>query len=88
MVQPMAQIAKPWYLRGPKRWQHFQSVPWKRLWLLMAAVFLLFSIFGLFYDLMELGTVPYAVVAMDAIYSGVNAALWILSWKWGSVRFN
>ncbi|HVU00083.1 MAG TPA: PP2C family protein-serine/threonine phosphatase [Acidobacteriaceae bacterium] len=74
----MAAMAKPWYLRGPKRWQHFQGVPWKRLWLLMVAVFMLFSIFGLFYDLMALGTVPYAVVAVDAIYSGLNAAMWIL----------
>ena len=42
------------------------------------AASLLFSVFGFFYDLMSLGTTPYAVVLVLAILSGVNCALWIL----------
>ncbi len=68
----------PWYLRYPKRWQHFRSVPAKRLWLLLVAVFLLFSVIGFYYDLMANGTTPYAAVLLSAVFSGANAALWII----------
>jgi hypothetical protein len=55
-----------------------RAIPWKRLWLLLVAASLLFSVFGFFYDLMSLGTTPYAVVIVLAILSGANCALWIL----------
>ncbi len=74
----MAESSKPWYLRPPAGRRNFRMVPWKRLWLLLVAAFLLFSIFGFYYDLMSLGTAPYAVAAMYAFYSGLNAALWII----------
>ncbi len=75
----MAENQTRWYLkRMPKRWAHFRSVPMKRLWILMVAVFLLFSVFGFYFDLMYKGTLPYAVVLQIAVYCGLNASLWII----------
>ena len=76
----MAENQTPWYLmRVPKRWAHFRSVPMKRLWILMVAVFLLFSVSGFYVDLMHKGTLPYAVVLAIAVYSGLNASLWLIA---------
>ena len=75
----MAQEKKPWYLHNSTRWAHFRSVPLKRLWVLMAGVFLLFSVIGPFVDLMQSnGEMPYLVVLAIAVTSGINAVLWIL----------
>ena len=41
-----------WYRRTLTRWTPYRSVPIKRLWVLIAAVFLLFSVFGFYVDLM------------------------------------
>jgi hypothetical protein len=78
MVRAMAVDQKPWLLRTPKRWTHFRSVPMNRLWVLMAAVSLLFSVIGFYVDLTNGGTLPYAVVLLIAVVSGLNAALWII----------
>jgi hypothetical protein len=67
-----------WYRRTATRWIHFRSVPLKRLWVLIAAVFLLFSVFGFYVDLMNRGVLPYAVVLQIALYVGLNASLWII----------
>ena len=74
----MAEAQKPWYLRTSKRWQQFQDVPWKRLWLFAAAVFFLFSVIGFYNDLLRLGTIPYAIVLAIAFVCGLNAMLWIV----------
>lgn len=55
-----------------------RAIPWKRLWLLTTAVFLLFMVFGFFDDLMALGTRPYAVTILTSLYTGFDAALWIV----------
>ncbi len=55
-----------------------RAVPWKRLWLLTTAVFLLFTVFGFFDDLMAQGTRPYAVAILVSLYTGFDAALWIV----------
>src|SRR5580704_13134414 len=67
-----------WYRRTLTRWVHFRSVPMKRLWVLIAAVFLLFSVFGFYFDLMYKGVLPYVVVLTIALYVGLNASLWII----------
>ena len=73
---------KQWYRRASEwysnRWIHFRSVPIKRLWVLIAAVFLLFSVFGFYVDLMYGGVLPYAVVLQIAFCVGLNASLWII----------
>jgi hypothetical protein len=75
----MAENDKPWYLRTSTRWTHFRSVPFKRLWVLMAAVFVLFSVIGFYADLNAAnGEMPYAVAFAVAFFCGVNAVLWIV----------
>ena len=75
----MAEKDKPWFLRASTRWTHFRAVPLKRLWVLMMAVFLLFSVIGFYIDLnLSKGEMPYAVVVAIAISSGLNAVLWIV----------
>jgi hypothetical protein len=74
----MAEAKKPWYLRSSRRWQAFQNVPWKRLWLFTSAVFLLFSVIGFYNDLMYGGVIPYSVVLMIAFFCGLNAVMWIV----------
>ncbi len=69
---------KEWYRQTATRWIHFRSVPIKRLWVLIAAVFLLFSVFGFYIDLMYRGVLPYAVVLQIALYVGLNASLSII----------
>lgn len=68
----------PWYLRKPKGWLHFQSIPFSRLWVLFLAVFMLFSTFGFYGDLMSGGHLPYLAVLIDVLQSGITAALWII----------
>ena len=69
---------KKWYQRTASRWIHVRAVPLKRLWVLLAAVFLLFSVFGFYVDLMYRGVLPYLVVLQIALYTGLNASLWII----------
>jgi hypothetical protein len=69
---------KPWYLRYPKRWQHFHSVPFSRLRFLLIAVYLLFSIFGFYTDLMMGGTQPYLIVIVNVLMNGVTSVLFII----------
>jgi hypothetical protein len=77
--QSMAEEGKLWFLRSSTRWVHFRTVPFERLWVLMTAVFLLFSVIGFYIDLNgSMGKMPYAVVAAVAIFSGLNAALWVV----------
>src|SRR3984885_15534151 len=77
---PMAE--KDWYRRASEwysnRWIHFRTVPIKRLWVLIAAVFLLFSVFGFYVDLMYRGVLPYVVVLTIAFCVGLNASLWLV----------
>jgi serine phosphatase RsbU (regulator of sigma subunit) len=70
---------KPWYLRASTRWTHFRSVPFKRLWILIAGAFCLFSIIGFYVDLeVTDGRMPYAAALAVATVTGLNAVLWIL----------
>lgn len=75
----MATHATPWYRRRIERWSHLRSMPLNRLWMLLLAAFLLFSIFGFYADLMNHGTLPYAGALLIAAISGFNAMLWILT---------
>jgi Stage II sporulation protein E (SpoIIE) len=69
---------KEWYQRTATRWIHFRSVPIKRLWVLIAAVFFLFSVVGFYVDLTYRGVLPYIVVLQMALYVGLNASLWVI----------
>lgn len=75
----MTEKDKPWFLRASTRWTHFRAMPLERLWVLLTAVFLLFSVIGFYVDLNWLkGEMPYAVVVAIAVSSGLHAVLWIV----------
>lgn len=75
----MASNNTPWYNRRVERWKHLRSMPLSRLWMLLLAGALLFSIFGFYFDLMAHGTYPYSAVFIIAAVSSLNAVLWILT---------
>ena len=70
--------AKKWLIKLPDRGSHLRRVPFRHLWVLLLAVFLLFSIIGFYTDIMDGGTVPYIVVIALAVISGLNAMLWVI----------
>ena len=74
----MAASDTPWWLRPAAPSAYFRSVPFGRLSLVIAAVFFLFSVIGFYIDLMSKGALPFAAVLAIAIYSGLNASLWVI----------
>ncbi len=66
----------PWYRR--LAWTPYRHVPLSRFRLLLLAVFVLFSNIGYFDDLIDGGVLPYSVIAMAAIVSGLTAITWVL----------
>ena len=72
----MAQNSRHWY-DWPERWRAFRHVPFRRLWILYVAVFLLFSIIGTFSQMMHMGRLPYPVVITIAVICGLDAILWL-----------
>jgi serine phosphatase RsbU (regulator of sigma subunit) len=46
--------------------------------MLMLAVFLLFSVIGFYIDIINGGTLPYLMIVVFAIVSGLNATVWII----------
>ncbi len=63
------------------RRRFLRGVPWKRQWRFAAAVFLLFSVIGFYNDLIRMGKIPYAIVIMIAVLSGLNAVLWVVTFS-------
>jgi hypothetical protein len=75
----MGNKSTPWYMKPSTRWAHFRAVPFKRLWVLLVAVFLLFSVIGFYVDLVQAkGTLPYVAALAIAAFSGLNSVLWIV----------
>ena len=75
----MALSDKPWYWRPVTRLEILRAIPLSRLWVLLLAAFLLFSIPGFYSDIMSHGIFPYAVAFAVAAITGFNAALWIFA---------
>ena len=75
----MASNSKPWYLRPVSRWATLRTIPLSRLSVLLLAAFLLFSIPGFYSDIMNHGVYPYAIAFAIATITGLNAALWIIT---------
>ena len=78
MVLAMRLDPVKWLLRRPKAWVHLQHVPLRHLSVFLSAVFLLFTVIGFYGDLMAGGSQPYAIVLANAVYSGLNAVVWVL----------
>ena len=70
----MASNNRPWYLRPVTRWGALRIIPLSRLWVLLLAAFLLFSIPGFYSDIMNHGVFPYGVALAVAAMTGLNAA--------------
>jgi hypothetical protein len=68
----------PWYQRSPQGWKHFRSIPLARLRPLLIAVFVLFSTFGYFDDIIGGGAYPYSILISNVVFSGLIACIWIL----------
>src|SRR5947209_1425629 len=75
----MASMGKTWYLRPLARWATLRAIPLSRLWMLLLAAFVLFSIPAFYSDIMNQGTYPYAIAFTAAAITGLNAALWIFT---------
>ncbi len=60
----------------PKRFQYYKFVPFRRLWPLYAAIFGLFAITGFFGDMLNLGSIPYVIVILNAVCSGFTAVMY------------
>jgi hypothetical protein len=75
-VRAMAERGKLWYLKAFIRLDNLRTVPFRRLWLQLAAVFFLFSVIGFLVDLMVAkGQMPYAaVLAIDQVHQLLRAA--------------
>ncbi len=67
-----------WLLSKPSRWQHMQRIPMRHLKFMLIAAFLLFAVVGFYIDVINGGTLPYLLVVVFAIGSGLNAVAWIL----------
>ncbi len=72
----MAERTRAWY-QWPRQWQSFREVPLKRLWIFACAVFFIFSVIGFFNDLLNMGSMPYAIAILIAVVTGVNAVLFL-----------
>ena len=74
----MAAKSEHRYFRNFFSSEHLKSVPFKRLWLQLIAVFFLFSVVGFVVDLVYAkGQMQYAAVLAIATISGLNAVLWV-----------
>jgi hypothetical protein len=72
----MARNRRRWY-EWPERWRAFRHVPLRRLWILYTAVFLIFSIIGMFSELMDMGRLPYPITIAIGVICGLDAVLWL-----------
>jgi serine phosphatase RsbU (regulator of sigma subunit) len=68
----------PWYLRRPESLVRFQLIPFSRLWSFFVAVITLFSTFGFYGDLMNRGHLPFAVLLVGVLWSGLTSAIWFI----------
>jgi serine phosphatase RsbU (regulator of sigma subunit) len=69
---------KTWLFKLPKRGTHLHRIPLRQLWVLLVAVFLLFCVVGFYIDIMNGGKVPYLIVFVIAVVSGLNSAIWVV----------
>ncbi|MBV8673393.1 MAG: SpoIIE family protein phosphatase, partial [Acidobacteriaceae bacterium] len=67
-----------WRTETPRAALYYQHIPLAQMRMLFLAVFCLFSIMGLFNDLMNLGEMPYLIVALNAVSSGCVALAYVL----------
>src|ERR1700756_181842 len=74
----MLTIWRRWRTETPRSALYYKHIPLSHMRMLFLAVFCLFSIMGLFGDLMNLGKIPYVIVAFNAVASGCVALVYVL----------
>ena len=71
-----------WYGQYRDRDKGLRAIPFRRMWLLLLGVFLLFFDAGFYGDLLGNGTTPVLAVLSMGCISGFNAVLWIFTvWR-------
>ncbi|HTD55088.1 MAG TPA: hypothetical protein VK670_06880, partial [Silvibacterium sp.] len=78
MSSMQATTWKRWRSEIPRNVLYYRDVPIRQMRWLFLAVFCLFSIMGLFGDLMNLGREAYPVVILNASASGLVAVVYVL----------
>ena len=73
----MLRTWKRWRSEIPRNALYYKDVPVRQMWMLFLAVFSLFSIMGLFGDLLNSGKEPYPIVAVNAVASGLVALAYL-----------
>ena len=73
------QISFGWLTGKSTRRIHLRRLPMGQLVLLLTGVFLLFSVIGFYIDVIRGGTLPYATAVAFAVFSGLNAVLWVFA---------
>ncbi len=63
-----------WLTQPPKRLAELKHTPWHQQLILLMGVFLLFSVFSFYNDLIRGGVTPYLVTLTFALLSGLSAA--------------
>jgi serine phosphatase RsbU (regulator of sigma subunit) len=58
--------------------KYYQRLPFRQIMPLLLAVFCLFSVVGVFNDLLNLGRFPYLLLVLSAITSGIVAVVYVL----------
>jgi serine phosphatase RsbU (regulator of sigma subunit) len=74
----MLKTWRRWRSEIPRTTLFYKDVPIRQMRRLFLAVFCLFSIMGLFGDLMNNGKTAYVVVALNAVASGLVAVVYLL----------
>ena len=74
-----ARTWRSWLTESPRPALYYRAIPFWRMTLLFLAVFCLFSTIGLLSDLMNLGTMPYAIVAINALACGGVALVYVIA---------
>jgi hypothetical protein len=68
-----------WYSQTSSEWTLFRVMPIRQLFVLISAIFVLFSSLGYYVDIVTAkGALPYVIVLIGAAYAGLNALLWIV----------
>ena len=68
---------KRWRSETPRTSLYFKGIPVRQMRMLFLAVFSLFCIMGLFNDLLDDGKIPYLIVLLNTIASGLVALVYV-----------
>ena len=68
----------PFQRESARGFKYYQTLPFRQIVPLLLAVFCLFSVVGVFNDLLSLGSYPYLLLALSAICSGIVSVVYVI----------